>query len=162
MRKVIDKTMEFLTAALMAVMVVVALWQVFTRFVLNDPSTISEEFLRYSLIWLTLVGAALAHGKKKHLAVLFAVRKFPKKRQPIVGIIIEIFVILFAVIILIIGGSNATQSAVGQISSAMQLPMQYLYLCLPIGGVLFSYYAIMHIIGYLKELKNSKTEKTEV
>ncbi|WP_411248534.1 TRAP transporter small permease subunit, partial [Shouchella clausii] len=34
-------------------MVLVAIWQVFSRYVLNAPSTFSEEFLRYSLIWVT-------------------------------------------------------------------------------------------------------------
>lgn len=161
MRRVIDKTMEYLTSILLAVMVIVATWQVFTRFVLNDPSTVSEEFLRYSLVWLTLIGSAYAHGKNKHLAVLFAVRKLSKKAQSIVGILIEVIIILFSVIVLILGGSNAMQNAIGQISSAMQLPMEYLYLSLPVGGVLFIFYAILHIFDHLNTLKNDDAKHTE-
>lgn len=64
MRKIVDRVTAFLTCSLMIVMVLIACWQVFTRFVLNSPSTVSEEFLRYSLIWLTMIGSAYAYGKK--------------------------------------------------------------------------------------------------
>ena len=50
LKKAVNKTIECLTCTLMAIMVLVAIWQVFTRYVLNSPSTFSEEFLRHSLI----------------------------------------------------------------------------------------------------------------
>ncbi len=64
LKKAVDKTIECLTCTLMAVMVFVAIWQVFTRYVLNSPSTFSEEFLRYSLIWISMLGGAYAFWKK--------------------------------------------------------------------------------------------------
>uniref|UniRef100_UPI001C3035E3 TRAP transporter small permease n=1 Tax=Bacillus sp. GbtcB13 TaxID=2824758 RepID=UPI001C3035E3 len=50
-KKAVNKAIECLTCTLMAIMVLGAIWQVFTRYVLNSPSTFSEELLRYSLIW---------------------------------------------------------------------------------------------------------------
>ena len=67
LKKAVDKTIECLTSTLMAVMVFVAIWQVFTRYILNSPSTFSEEFLRYSLIWISMLGGAYAFWKKKAL-----------------------------------------------------------------------------------------------
>lgn len=152
--------MEYLTATLMAVMVIVATWQVFTRFVLDDPSTVSEEMLRYSLVWLTMVGSALAYSKKKHVAIVFVARKFSGKMHYLVNIAVEIIVILFSVFILLFGGINALQNAVGQVSSAMQMPMEYLYLSLPAGGVLFIIYAIFHIIDHVKNMRNVSSAET--
>ncbi|TXC90632.1 TRAP transporter small permease [Metabacillus litoralis] len=145
MRKVVDRVTAFLTCSLMIVMVLIACWQVFTRFVLNAPSTVSEEFLRYALIWLTMVGAAYAYGKKKHLAVVFVSRKIPGKYQLYLNLFIEAIVLMFIVVILLVGGTKAYQNAIGQVSSALGMPMQYLYLSLIVSGVLFSFYSVLHI-----------------
>ncbi|PAD42353.1 TRAP transporter permease DctQ, partial [Bacillus sp. 7520-S] len=51
--KVLNRSIEWFTSILMATMVFVAIWQVVTRYILSSPSTFSEEFLRYSLIWIT-------------------------------------------------------------------------------------------------------------
>lgn len=148
MKKAVDRITSLLTCSLMLVMVLVACWQVFTRFVLNAPSAVSEEFLRYALIWLTMVGAAYAYGKKKHLAVVFVARKVPKKFQIYVQLIVEAFVLLFIVVILLFGGVKASQNAMGQFSSALGIPMEYLYLSLIVSGVLFLFYSIIHIKDY--------------
>ncbi|MCC3359523.1 TRAP transporter small permease [Bacillus sp. REN16] len=153
MRKMIDRVTAFLTCSLMAVMVIVALWQVFTRFILNSPSTVSEEFLRYSLVWLTMVGSAYAYGKKKHLAVVFLARKVPQKFQLFLNLLVEAFVLVFIVAILLFGGTKAYQNAVGQVSSALGMPIQYLYLSLIVAGILFLFYSIIQIKEYFTNHK---------
>ncbi len=70
MRNIVDKVCGAIICMLLGLMVIIACWQVFTRFVISNPSTVSEEILRYSLIWLTMIGSAYAYGKKKHLAVV--------------------------------------------------------------------------------------------
>lgn len=153
MRKIVDRVTAFLTCSLMIVMVLIACWQVFTRFVLNSPSTVSEEFLRYSLIWLTMIGSAYAYGKKKHLAVVFVARKIPEKYQIFVQLIVEAIVLVFIAVILLFGGTKAYQNAVGQVSSALGMPMEYLYLSLIVSGILFLFYLILHIKEYFTKQK---------
>lgn len=153
MRKIVDRVTAFLTCSLMIVMVLAACWQVFTRFVLGDPSTITEEFLRYSLIWLTMVGSAYAYGKKKHIAVVFVARKIPGKYQLFVHMLVEAVVLIFIFVILLWGGMKASQNAIGQVSSALGMPMEYLYLSLVVAGVLFLFYSILHIKDYFTNHK---------
>lgn len=161
MRKIVDRITATLTCSLMIVMVVVASWQVFTRFVLNAPSTVSEEFLRYSLIWLTMIGSAYAYGKRKHLAVVFVARKVPEKYQLYVNLIVEAVVLLFVIVILFFGGIKASQNAIGQVSSALGIQMKYLYLSLVVSSVLFLFYSIIHIIEYFADFKQRKISQTE-
>ena len=66
---------------LVAVMVLACCWQVITRFLLNDPSQWTEEFLRYALIWMTMLGAPYAYGKDQHLSIRVLVDKFESKNQ---------------------------------------------------------------------------------
>lgn len=158
MRKTIDTITRIFTTSLMAIMVVVACWQVFTRFILQAPSTISEEFLRFSLIWLTMIGGAYVYGLKKHIAIIFIAKKIPKTKQIYVQILVELCVLVFAIVILLMGGLNAFTNAIGQVSPSLRMPMEYLYLCLPVGGALFVIYAIFHLIDHVKEHKQLKEE----
>ena len=49
--KTLNKILETVLGLLVAVMVLGCIWQVITRFVLNNPSKYTEELLRYLLIW---------------------------------------------------------------------------------------------------------------
>ena len=161
MRDIVDRVTAFLTCSLMVAMVLVACWQVFTRFVLNAPSTLSEEFLRYSLIWLTMLGSAYAYGKKKHLAVVFVARKIPKKYKFYIDMLVEIIVLAFILVVLIYGGTQAYQNSVGQVSSALNMPTQYLYLSIIVSGVLFLFYALIHIVEHIHNKKKWKKVDTK-
>ncbi|WP_428910768.1 TRAP transporter small permease [Niallia sp. Krafla_26] len=159
MKVVIDRITEILTGSLLAFMVIIAVWQVFTRFVLQSPSIVTEEMLRYGLIWLTMVGGAYVYGKNQHLAIVFIARKFPEKIQPLIALFVEASVMIFAIVMLIMGGMNTVQNAVGQVSPALQMPMQYYYLSLPVGGGLFLFYSAFNLAGLTKKNKQSAETK---
>ncbi|WP_033541135.1 TRAP transporter small permease [Planococcus sp. CAU13] len=155
MRKIIDRITAFLTSSLMVVMVLAACWQVFTRFVLNAPSTVTEEFLRYSLVWLTMLGAAYTYGLKKHLAIVYVARKMPEKIQRYLDFVVEAIIIVFILSVLLFGGTQTYRSAMGQVSSALNMPMQYLYLSVVVAGVLFIFYAFIHIFENIHKIKQA-------
>ena len=150
MRNIVDKVCGFIICVLLSLMVIVACWQVFTRFIISDPSTVSEEFLRYALIWLTMIGAAYAYGKKKHLSVVFLVNIMPEKIQKIAYVFVELVVASFIVIILFLGGLRTTKNAVGQTSASLHLPMEYLYIVTVISAVLFAFYCVLNIMDIFK------------
>ncbi|HRD18591.1 MAG TPA: TRAP transporter small permease subunit, partial [Candidatus Marinimicrobia bacterium] len=68
-RKILDNILKWVVVVLMAISVFNVLWQVFTRFILRNPSSYTEELARYLLIWVGLLGAAYAAGNKMHLAI---------------------------------------------------------------------------------------------
>jgi TRAP-type C4-dicarboxylate transport system permease small subunit len=70
-KKVADRIIEFVTCSLFIIMIVVASWQVISRYILNSPSTVTEEFLRFSLIWLAMLASAYVVGKNTHIAITF-------------------------------------------------------------------------------------------
>lgn len=159
MRKIVDRVTATLTCSLLVIMVLVACWQVFTRFLLNTPSTVSEEFLRYSLIWLTMLGAAYTYGKRKHIAIVFIIRQLPKKVSVIIDFIVEIIVLVFILVILLWGGYKAFENAQGQVSSALGLPIEYLYLSLIVAGVLFIFYAFIHLAEHINRYRGKSLDE---
>ncbi|PUZ30753.1 TRAP transporter permease DctQ, partial [Staphylococcus cohnii] len=58
LKKAVDRFLELVVSLLFLVMVGVTTWQVITRYILHNPSSITEEFVKFSLIWLSLLSAA--------------------------------------------------------------------------------------------------------
>jgi TRAP-type C4-dicarboxylate transport system permease small subunit len=154
--KVLNKILETILALLVALMVLGCFWQIFTRFVLNNPSKWTEELLRYTLIWLTMLGVPYAYGQEKHISINFIARTFQPKNSLLTKIGIEILIIALSVFVMIAGGWMVTVNAAGQISPAMQIPMEIYYICVPICGVLMVVYSVERLIRFAKELKEVK------
>ncbi|MCY7850085.1 TRAP transporter small permease [Bacillus haynesii] len=162
LKKAVNKTIECLTCTLMAIMVLVAIWQVFTRYILNSPSTFSEEFLRYSLIWISMLGGAYAFWKKKHLAIEFIVRKLPIKAAVFVHTFIQILLIAFALIVLVLGGSKAVITTMEQSSAALGIPVGFVYLSLPVAGILIIGYSLAGLYESLHEFNSKQKSDDDV
>ncbi|MCI6886929.1 MAG: TRAP transporter small permease [Lachnospiraceae bacterium] len=154
--KVLDKILEKVLGLMVAVMVIGCFWQVFTRFILNSPSKYTEEFLRYMLIWMTMIGVPYAYGKDRHLSINLATKSFSEKGKLLTSIGIEILVLILSVFVMVAGGWMVTMNSAGQISPAMHMPMELYYACVPIGGVLMVCYGLYRLAGDLKKWKGVK------
>lgn len=152
MRKIIDKIIEILCTVIMGYMVLAVCWQVITRFILKNPSTLTEEILRYLLVWTTMVGGAYAYGRRKHLAINMLTKKLPEKQQKLLDIVIQIIVIVFAVVVMIMGGMRLVGTTSNQISAALHLPMPFVYASIVVGGVLIIFYSLIFIAEDIKEM----------
>ncbi|HCC71989.1 MAG TPA: TRAP transporter small permease, partial [Bacteroidales bacterium] len=64
-----------------------------------------------------------------------------------IRILIDLLVILFALSVLIIGGTWLVWSRfhLGQVSAAMEIPVGYVYLILPVSGLIISFYSMYFI-----------------
>lgn len=156
MRHICDKIIEWMITCIIAFMVVAVCWQVFARYVLNDPSTITDEMLRFLLIWTTLIGGAYAYGKRKHLAINYFAKKLHEQARIKLDIFINAIVLVFAVVVLGFGGFNLLQTAEGMVSAVMGLPMLWIYSALLISAVLFVFYGIGFICDDLRSLRDCR------
>ena len=154
--KTLNKIIAAVLAVLMGGMVVGCFWQVVTRFVLHNPSKYTEELLRYMLIWLTMMGVPYAYSQDRHLSINFLTKNFQPKSELYTKLVIEVIVMILSVFIMIVGGIMVTMNAAGQISPAMQIPMQVYYVCVPISGCLMVLYGIQRMIKFAKALKEDK------
>lgn len=161
MRKIIDKVLNGAIVVLLACMAIVCCWQVFTRYVLGSPSKVTEEFLRYSLIWLTMLGCPYAYGLNKHLSINFFTKTFTKRNEQITNVFVECIVIFLSVFVLVCGGILVCLNSVGQTSAAMHLPMVCLYMSLPINGVLTIYYSYLKLAESIKTIRSIKSSNIQ-
>ncbi len=146
-RKLVDKILEIFLVLLLAVLVIDVVWQVVSRYILNSPSSFTDELARILLIWVGILGAAWATGKKMHLAIDYFIDKFNKRNRKIIGKLINISVALFAFFVMIIGGGNLIYMLLklGNTTAALSLPIGYVYSVIPLSGLLIVFYSICHI-----------------
>ncbi len=147
-RKLINTFLGAFVTIIMGVLVINVLWQVASRFLVGHPSSFTDELAGYLLVWVGLLGAAYATGQKQHLAIDLISKKFGPKGRAWLEIIINSLIIAFAIVTLIIGGSNLVYITfkLNQISSALQIPIGYVYLVIPLSGVFIIYYAAHDIL----------------
>ena len=159
LRKRLDKVLEFICCTLLALMTILVTWQVVSRYVLNNPSTVTEELVLFSFVWMGLLGGAYLFGKNEHLAMTFLFDKLSEKNQIKVRIFFELVIMAFAVFILVFGGWNMSKLSMGQLSSSLQIPMGYIYLALPLSGITTMIYNALNISDIIKELSGDKNKQ---
>ena len=159
LKNIIDKILSWIVIVLMAIITVNVLWQVFSRFILHNPSSFTEELARYMLIWIGILGAAYVAGQKLHLAIDLLSTKLKGKLNALLEIFIQTCVFVFAFSVMVIGGIRLVYITLqlNQISAALQIPLGYVYLVLPISGVLMIFYSLFFIKEELKKIKLAKT-----
>jgi len=144
--KRVNRVSEHFLNILLVVMVVVVFLQVIFRFLLTVPLSWSEEVARYVMVWTTFLGAALAVEKKAHPYVEVLVNLLPLViRVPMNILIICISCIFYA--ILVFYGTMFVTTSVMQPSAALEIPMGYVYIVIPVGGILL-------ILNSLVEIQN--------
>ena len=158
-RKGLDTLVGGICVFLFAVMVVVGTYQIVTRFVFNNPSTISEELLTYTFAWMAMFASALVFGKRDHMRITFLVDKLPDSKRRILEIGIEVLVVAFAVIVLIYGGFTIMQLTMTQKTASLGIMMGVVYSVVPVCGILIAVYGILNIIDLCSGNVNSTKEE---
>ena len=149
----VDNVIKYSLVVLMTLMVFNVLWQVFTRFIMNDPSSFTDELARYLLIWLGLLGAAYVTGQNMHLAIDYLLNKTNFNVKTKLEYMINILIFLFAFFVMVIGGANLVSLTLylEQISAALQIQLGYVYIALPLSGILIMFYSGINIIQQYKK-----------
>ena len=139
----LDRALAATLIALTVAMVLTVTWQVATRFVLNDPSSYTEELATYLLLWISLLGGAYALRLRAHLGIDVVTSRLSPARRRAARVASYAVVALFALVALVIGGGILVSVTLelGQRSAAFQVPVGYVYLVLPLSGLLMMVYA---------------------
>lgn len=150
--KLLDTVMRFLMALSMFALLAGGTWQIFTRMVLNDPSTFTDEFLRYVLIWASMIGSAYCFYRDEHLALDLVKDRVKGAAAVVLNLVIEAAILFFVCYVFIYGGFKLATNALN-VSSVMHLPYTFLYSVLPISGV---FIVLARVLKYIQLFANRK------
>ena len=126
-------------------MLIVAIIHVVMRYVFNNALTWSEEFLRFSMVWFTLVSAAVLHFKKGHVGIIIFRDMFPDRLRnfclrtiPVLAVIAPASVTVNGVILLF--------KTYKQITPALGISVAIPYAAIPVGFFFMTLFGIGHIL----------------
>lgn len=143
---VMNKVLGIACILIFAAMVVIGTYQIAVRYIFNSPSTISEELLTYSFTWMALLAAALVFGKREHMRMGFLADKLSDENLKVLNIVLECITIVFALVVMVYGGVQITELSMTQKTASLGIPMGYIYLVVPISGVLIALYGVLNIV----------------
>ncbi len=155
LEKVLDTVMRFLMAIAMLTLLVFGTWQIFTRWILKNPSTFTDELLRYVLIIAGFIGSAYCFYRDEHLALTLITDKAKGPFKVILSVFIEACILFFVVYVFIFGGIKLAATATN-VSSVMHIPMKTLYMIEPVCGVLIVLARILKYVQMFSEKKEKE------
>ena len=131
----LNRITELVCCVILLSMTLVVTLQVVCRYLLGASLTWSEEFARYSLVWITFLGGSIALKKRAHMGLQALADALPPKVQNLVETLTLIGILGF----LSIGALKGLHLALfnmSQYSPAMGIPIGIVYLAIPAGSVL--------------------------
>lgn len=159
--KKLDKALEIVVIALMGILVIDVLWQVFSRFILSDPSSFTDELARFLLIWLSLFGGAYMLGKKQHLAIDLITHRLNERQVLYLDTVVQSVILVFVIAVLIVGGSRLVFVTLylNQTSAALGIELGYVYAVIPLSGLIMCLYCIHFLVENVAGINKMKSQQ---
>ncbi|MFA5553411.1 MAG: TRAP transporter small permease [Phycisphaerae bacterium] len=160
-KKILDRSIETLVMIVVVVLVVDVLLQILVRFapqildVFPIPASFkrilrtgTEEIAVFMLIWVSLLGAAVALNRGAHLGIDYFVGKLSPKKRLYTEVFAFFCVAAFSVSVMIIGGMDLVMSTLRleQSSPALGVKVGYVYLAVPISGFFLTLYSVIALV----------------
>lgn len=124
-----------LACLMLAVAAALGVFQIFTRFVLEQPAEWSEVLIRFSLIWMVFLGIPMAFRQGAMVSVDALYRAAPKRLQRVLELVVALAALALILIILWWGSDYAIRGGVQTVAGLESVTMFWAYVAMPVGAV---------------------------
>jgi TRAP-type C4-dicarboxylate transport system permease small subunit len=131
----INRVLEAICTALLAVTVLIAFTAVIFRYVIGSALSWSFEASLVLLTYLTFIGSYLALRKHSHLKVDVFIRMLPPLGQVTVFVVNQLLIAAIAGVMIYHGGRQVVLYH-SQTTLVMEIPLGFLYAAIPLSGLL--------------------------
>lgn len=140
----------FLGVGIILIAVILGI-NVIMRYVFSTGFTWAEEAARYIMVWITFVGASVCAYKGGNISIDSIMGILSERGKKILTIITIIVSIVFLAIFSYLSAKLTVQALqTNQLTPAMDIPMFFVYLSMPAGGILIIYRNIQQLLNTLK------------
>ena len=123
-----------LACVMLAVASALGVFQIFTRFVLEQPAEWTEVLIRFSLIWMVFLGIPLAFRQGAMVSVDALYQAVPRSAKRVLDVVVALAALLLMLIILWWGSEYAVRGSVQTVAGMESISMFWAYLALPVGA----------------------------
>jgi len=143
--------------AMMTIAASLGMFQIITRFVLEQPAEWTEVLIRFSLIWMVFMGIPMAFRQGAMISVDVMYRWSPPKLRRVLDWVV--FFASQALILIIIwwGWDYAQRGKVQTVIGLESISMFWAYLAMPVGGL----FCVIGLIGNLIDPKRHELETAQ-
>jgi len=152
----IEKIAGALLVFFMVIFAIVIPVAVFTRYVVKIGFTWSDEISLFSLVWASMLGAAIGLRKGYQIGIRYFVDKSPRILSIILEAISYLFILGFLTVLVIFGTKQTIINA-RQLSAAIRIPMAIPYAALPVGFAIMILFTIEQILDFIGRI-NKKND----
>ena len=147
-----------LVACLMlALAAALGVFQILTRFVLEQPAEWTEVLIRFALIWMVFLGipAAFRQGAMVSVDVLY--RSVGRTARRVLDGVIALAALVLMGIIIWWGYDYAKRGAVQPVAGLENVSMYWAYIALPVGCA----FAVIGIVAYFLDPRRMELENAQ-
>lgn len=131
----LDKVAWTLGMIILACMSALVIGEVGMRYVLSSSTTWVEELTRYLMVWMTMLVASSAIRRAELIGATLVVDRLPPRLRRFTLVIGHCLVLVFLGLVFYHGIQLVDRSFVLN-APALQVPMAWVYLAVPVGAVL--------------------------
>ena len=153
--------LKLLCIVLFSVLVIVVVWQVFTRQVLGDPSPWATVTAQYMFVWLSLFAATLVFGERGHIAVDVLAQRAPGAVRQVLVVAVQACTLAFAVLAMVWGGLRGVSMSWDQVIPGFPFTVGHMYLALPVAGVMIAFLALEDLLLAVRGDELAPLEETD-
>lgn len=137
----LNRTLDILLGAMIVIMTLIIIYQIFTRNFLDFTPRWSEEVALLLLIWVAFIGIAIGFRDNLHIGVGLFVGLMPKSVQKKIDVLTKCLVVAMSMVF-IYYGFKFTILMHGSLMAGTGLPQSVLYGAIPVSGILTLIYGI--------------------
>ena len=143
-----------LACLMLAVASALGVFQIFTRFVLEQPAEWSEVLIRFSLIWMVFLGIPMAFRQGAMVSVDALYRAVPPRAQRVLDLIVSLAALTLMLIVLWWGWDYAVRGSVQTMAGLESLSMFWAYVAMPVGAV----FSLLGIVATYRDPRRMERE----
>ena len=128
--------------AMLAIASALGVFQIVTRFVLEQPAEWCEVLIRFSLIWMVFLGIPMAFRQGAMVSVDALYRAAPAGARRVLDLVVALAALALMLIVLWWGYDYAVRGSVQTMAGLESLSMFWAYIAMPVGA-LFSLLGIV-------------------
>lgn len=149
LRRGVDLVVDALCASVMLAIVLMTLFQVANRFVLQYPIGWTDEGARFLAVWVGLLGAARCVREGSHIEIDLFFKMFGPRLQRFVLLFVNLLFILLVAIV-IWQSTKVLPIVARQTAAASRISMAWIYAAAPVSAVLMFYYLVENVVELLR------------
>ncbi len=142
---------RWIIIGLMFIMTAIVFAQILFRYVFNIPLGWSEELARFSFVWVSCLGASALMQVREHINVTVFTDAFPKRLRTACVLLANICA-LACIYYFFIGGVELAQNEWGQLAPALQIPMGWVYVAIPVSAALMGVWVLLQAAESVRAL----------